>query len=194
TSDNGPIVDDGYDDGAMESLGGHDPSGPLRGTKYSSYEGGTRVPFVVRWPGRIKPGATSDALLCQIDLPATLAALAGVEVPKDAAPDSENLLPALLGDSKQGRETLVEQGQGLALRKGTWKYIPPAPGRKPDGVKARPFDGAGPEAELYDLAADLGETTNLAAGRPEVVKELDALLKTIQAGEPASDEARESRE
>ncbi|MGC1275078.1 MAG: arylsulfatase [Planctomycetaceae bacterium] len=180
TSDNGPIVDDGYDDGAMEALGDHDPTGPLRGSKYSSFEAGTRVPFVVSWPGRIKAGTTSDALFCQIDLPATFAALVGIDVPADAAPDSKTLLPVLLGESQDGRETLVEQGQGLALRKGKWKYIPPAPNRKPGRVTARPFDGAGPEAQLYDLNTDLGETTNVAAKHPEIVKELDAALKGMQ--------------
>jgi len=180
TSDNGPIVDDGYDDGAMEALGDHDPTGPLRGSKYSSFEAGTRVPFVVRWPAKIEPGTTSDALMCQIDFLATFAALIGVDVPADAAPDSENHLAALLGESPDGRETLVEQGQGLAFRKGDWKYIPAAPGRKPGRVTARPFDGAGPEAQLYDLSQDLGETTNLAEQRPEVVKDMDATLKRIQ--------------
>lgn len=184
TSDNGPIVDDGYDDGALESLGDHDPSGPLRGNKYSLYEAGTRVPFVARWPARIKPGTTSNALLCQIDLPATLTALASAEQPAESFPDSGNHLPALLGESETGRETLVEHANGLALRKGIWKYIPPAPNRNPKGGKARPFEGPGPQAELYDLSTDLGETNNVAAEHPEVVKEMDGALKKIQGPGP----------
>ncbi|MBA3316426.1 MAG: sulfatase-like hydrolase/transferase [Planctomycetota bacterium] len=180
TSDNGPIVDDGYDDGAWETLGDHDPSGPLRGNKYSHYEAGTAVPFIARWPGRIKADTTSDVLICQIDLAASFAKLTGVEVPDDAAPDSENLLPALLGESNEGRRALVEQGRGLALRKGRYKYIPAAPARGRGGSKARPFDDAGPEAELYDLKADAGERKNLAEERPEVVEEMEATLKQLQ--------------
>lgn len=180
TSDNGPIVDDGYDDGAWEALGDHDPSGPLRGNKYSTFEAGTTVPCVARWPRRIKAGTTSDALLCQIDFAASFAKLAGVEVPDGAAPDSKNMLPALLGESTDGRDLLVEQGRGLALRQGRYKYIPPAPNRKRGGSKARPFDDAGPEAELYDVKTDVGEQQNLAALKPEIVKALDAALKRLQ--------------
>jgi arylsulfatase A-like enzyme len=180
TSDNGPIVDDGYDDGAWEALGDHDPSGPLRGNKYSHYEAGTAVPCIARWPGRIGAGTTSDALLCQIDCAASFAQLVGVDVPEGAAPDSENMLPALLGEAKEGRDVLVEQGRGLALRQGRYKYIPAAPNRKRGGFKARPFDDAGPDAELYDVKADVSEQKNLAKERPETVKEMDATLKRIQ--------------
>ena len=102
TSDNGPVVDDGYRDQAVEKLGDHKPAGPLRGGKYSAYDGGTRVPFVVRWPGSVKPGV-SAAPLSQVDLLASFAALAGRKLPDDAAPDSFNLLPALLGKSKAGQ-------------------------------------------------------------------------------------------
>lgn len=180
TSDNGPIVDDGYDDGAIEALDGHKPGGPLRGNKYSFYEAGTRVPFLARWPGRIKPGTTS-ALLCQIDLPATFAALVGADLPAGAFPDSENLLPALFGETEHGRDLLVEQAGGLALRKGNWKYIPAAPGRNQRRSQARPSDNPGPEAELYDLSKDLGERTNVAAEHPDVVKDMDAALKQFEA-------------
>jgi len=184
TSDNGPIVDDGYDDGAIEALGDHDPSGPLRGNKYSLYEAGTRVPFLVRWPGRAKAGKTSDALVCQIDLPVSLAALVGVEPPTGAFPDAEHELAALLGESDEGRELLVEHANGLALRNGKWKYIPPAPNRNPKGGRARPFDGPGPAAEIYDLTDDLGEQHNLAPGHEELVQDLDGILKGIQGSDP----------
>jgi arylsulfatase A-like enzyme len=181
TSDNGPIVDDGYDDGSFEALGGHKPGGPLRGNKYSFYEAGTRVPFLARWPGRIKPGTMSDALLCQIDLPAIFAALVGADPPAGAFPDSQNLLPALLGESDRGRDVLVEQAGGLAFRKGDWKYIPAAPGRGQRRGQARPWDNPGPGAELYDLSKDLGERTNVAGEHPEVVKQMGAILKKIEA-------------
>jgi arylsulfatase A-like enzyme len=166
SSDNGPVVDDGYADGAASELNGHEPAGPLRGGKYSAYEGGHRVPFIARWPGRIKAG-TSDALVCQIDLIASLAALAGRPLSEGAAPDSVNVLPALLGESKEGRADLVCNGQVLGVRKGRWKYIEKGAGKKA-------------EAELFDLAVDLGEKKDLAADQPGMVSEMAALLDSIR--------------
>ncbi len=166
SSDNGPVLDDGYADGAVQDLNGHAPAGPLRGGKYSIHEGGTRMPFIVRWPERVKPGI-SDALVCQVDLMASLASLAGRELPAEAGPDSFNVLPALLGESKQGRETLVEHAAGLGFRKGAWKYIPAGGAR----------GGQGAAEQLYNLAEDLGETKNLAAEKADLVKDLADLLK-----------------
>src|SRR5690606_23149655 len=97
TSDNGPVLDDGYADGAVTLAGTHRVAGPYRGGKYSRFEGGTRVPWIVRWPGRVRPGV-SDAMVSQVDLLATFAALAGQRVPAGEARDSMNLLPALLGE------------------------------------------------------------------------------------------------
>jgi arylsulfatase A-like enzyme len=184
TSDNGPVVEDGYGDGSAAKLNGHTPAGPLRGGKYSYYEGGTREPFVVRWPKRVKPG-TSDALVCQIDLLASLATLTGQKLPDAAGPDSMDVLPALLGEAKEGRDSLVEQGPGQAIRKSNWKYIPPrgagtgkkakAAGNVPAGETAAAAMG-----ELYDLSTDLGETKNIAAEKAEKVKELADLLRKIQ--------------
>ena len=91
SSDNGPVVDDGYEDQAVEKLGDHKPAGPWRGGKYSNFEGGTRVPFLVRWPGRVKPG-TSEALISQVDFIASFAALTGQSLGRDDAPDSMNVL------------------------------------------------------------------------------------------------------
>ena len=182
TSDNGPVFDDGYADGSGKDLNGHKPAGPLRGGKSSSYEGGTRVPLLVRWPRRVKP-ATSDALICQIDLLASLASLTRQKLPEAAGPDSIDVLPALLGESKQGRDSLVEQGSGLAIRKGNWKYIPPrGPGRKQktDKDAKAPTTANAATGELYDLSTDLGETKNLAAENPAKVKELADLLSKIQ--------------
>ena len=156
TSDNGPVLDDGYADGAETDLNGHTPAGPLRGGKYSHYEGGTRLPFIVHWPQRVKPGV-SDALVSQVDLLASLAALTGTEV---TARDSQNVLPALLGEAKTGRASLVEQGQGLALREGQWKYVSRT-------------------GELYDLSRDLGETKNLASAEPERAARMKATLASI---------------
>ncbi|MBL8229413.1 MAG: arylsulfatase [Bryobacterales bacterium] len=172
SSDNGPVLDDGYADRAVEDLNGHQPAGVLRGGKYSNYEGGTRVPFVASWPKRIKPGV-SDALVCQIDMLSSLAALTSQKLEANAAPDSINVLPALIGESKQGRDHLVEHAQSLAIRKGHWKLIPkseaPAPKKKGNRV-----------TELFDLSKDLAETANVADQNPAVVEDLSALLKKIE--------------
>ena len=179
SSDNGPVVDDGYKDDAREKLGDHRPAGPWRGGKYSIFEGGTRVPFIVRWPGRVQPGV-SDALLCQVDFSATFAALTGQKFDTKTAPDSRNVLPALLGDSRAGRTTLVEHSGGLAMRQGAWKFIP----RRP-GVKRLQFTGTDtgnhPEFQLYDLASDPGETNNVASAHLEKANELLALLEAEKA-------------
>jgi arylsulfatase A-like enzyme len=176
SSDNGPVVDDGYADGAVKDLHGHKPAGPLRGGKYSAFEGGTRVPFLVHWPARVKPG-TSAALVCQVDLLASLTALARQKVPAGAGPDSVNVLPALLGESRKGRDVLVEQARVLSLRKGPWKLIAPGKGpRKVAGGEA----GVAPRAQLYNLADDLGEKHDLAGKRPELVREMTKLLQQIR--------------
>lgn len=174
TSDNGPVLDDGYKDQAVEKLGDHKPAGPLCGGKSSIYEGGTRVPMIVRWPGHVKPATTSDAIISQVDFPATFAALAGVPYPKERAQDSRNLLPALLGDSKVGRDDLLEYAHKVAVRAGDWKFIPSS-GKL--GKKGKIHGD-----ELYNLASDRGETTNVASQNPEKVKELKKFLPT---GEPA---------
>jgi arylsulfatase A-like enzyme len=180
SSDNGPVIDDGYQDDAVTKLGDHHPAGPLRGGKYSKFEGGTRVPFLVRWPGRIKPG-TTDALVSQVDFPATFAALTGQTLAPGDAPDSQNILPALLGDSATGRETIVEHANGLALRTGSWKYIEPSKGQKVS-PNTHAETGNAPEAQLYDLSADPGETKNVAAEHPEKVQEMQQRLDQVRGG------------
>jgi arylsulfatase A-like enzyme len=183
SSDNGPVVDDGYKDGAVEKLGDHKPAGEWRGGKYSRFEGATRVPFIVRWPAKVKPG-TSDALVCQVDLSSSLAALTGQTIAKGDAPDSLNVLPALLGESKEGRDHLVEHANGLSLRKGSWKFITPAKGPKVS-KNTNTETGADPQPQLFDLAKDPGEKTNVAASHPDVVKEMSALLvKVANEGTP----------
>jgi len=91
SSDNGPVIDDGYQDDAVTKLGDHRPSGPLRGGKYSKFEAGTRVPFIVRWPARVKPGV-SEAIVSQVDFPASFAELTGQSLAPNDAPDSLNIL------------------------------------------------------------------------------------------------------
>jgi len=184
SSDNGPVLDDGYQDQANERLGDHRPAGPFRAGKYSLFEGGTRVAFVVRWPGRVKPGV-SDALISQVDFAASFAALAGGRTDPSAMPDSVNVLPALLGDSPTGRASVVEQGRRLALRQGSWKFIPP--GKVTDKLGPWTQVTAAEPGLLFDLAADAGETNNVAGAHPEKVRELRETLAAIrQAGRQAN--------
>jgi arylsulfatase A-like enzyme len=178
SSDNGPVVDDGYADDAVKKLGDHKPAGPWRGGKYSNFEGGTRVPFLVRWPARVKPGV-SDALVCQVDFPASFAALTGQEFPIATGPDSVNILPALLGESKAGRDHLIEHASVLSVRQGPWKYIEPGNGPKLNKNTGTEL-GNDPQPQLYNLASDPGERTNLARQQPEKVRELEALLKRVR--------------
>lgn len=178
TSDNGAVIDDGYKDDAVEKLGSHTPSGPWRGGKYSRFEGGTRVPFIVRWPGHVKPGV-SDALVCQVDFAASLAALTGQSLSDSDAPDSLNVLPALLGESKQGRDHLIEHAGGLSLRKGNWKLIEPGKGPKIN-PNTRTDMGIDPQTQLYDLATDPAEAKNVAAQHPDLVKEMTAKLNALR--------------
>jgi arylsulfatase A-like enzyme len=178
TSDNGPVVDDGYQDQSVERLGDHTPAGPLRGGKYSAFDAGTRVPFIVRWPGRIEPG-TSDALLSQIDLPASMAKMTAQPLADDDAPDSFDVLPALLGRSPRGREHLVEQARVLSLIEGDWKYIEPGKGPKINRATNTEL-GLDPEPQLYNLRADLGERHNLAAKHPDRVAAMQARLARIR--------------
>jgi arylsulfatase A-like enzyme len=178
TSDNGPVIDDGYHDRAVEALGDHTPAGRFRGGKYSSFEAGTRVPFVVRWPARVKAGV-SDALISQVDLLASMAALTGQPLGASGGPDSRDTLPALLGTSSAGRTDLVEQGTGLSVRQGSWKYI--EPNKRPAmNTNTNTELGNRPEPQLYDLASDPGERTNVAARHPEKVAELQALLDRVR--------------
>jgi arylsulfatase A-like enzyme len=178
TSDNGPVVDDGYRDQAKELLGGHRPSGPLRGGKYSAFDGGTRVPMIVRWPGRVKPGV-SDALVGQVDFLASFAALAGQALTREDAPDSFDVLGALLGTSPTGRDELVEQAGPLSLISGRWKLISPHEGRKVHPETMIEL-GNDPQPQLYDLSVDLGEQRNVAGEHPEVVRDLTARLARIR--------------
>ncbi len=178
SSDNGPVIDDGYQDQAVELLNGHKPAGPLRGGKYSIFDAGTRVPFLVRWPARIKPGI-SEALACQIDLPASLAALTGQKLGSGAAPDSFDILGALLGRTQTGRDHLVEHAGSLSLLQGDWKYIEPGKGARMN-VNTNTELGNAPEPQLYNLKDDLGERNNVATQHPEKVKEMAALLQKIR--------------
>ena len=179
SSDNGPVVDDGYQDDAVQKMGNHKPAGPLRGGKYSTFEAGTRVPFILRWPAKVKPGV-SPALVCQVDFPASFAALTGQPAPTSAM-DSQNVLPALLGEDKAGRAELVEQGGPLSLRQGNWKFIP-ASGGPARSKNTHNETGNAPEPQLYDLSKDLGESQNMAKTQPNLVESMAAALEKARLG------------
>ncbi len=176
TSDNGPVLDDGYRDDAVEELGDHKPAGPYRGGKYSKFEGGTRVPFLVRWPGRVRSG-TSKALVSQVDLVASFAALVGSPDRAATAHDSHDHLAALLGQDPVGRQSLIEHAGGLAVRRGKWKFIPASNGPRRN-LSTDIELGNDPAPQLYDLDADPGEARNLADAHPEIVERLRKELES----------------
>lgn len=172
SSDNGPVIDDGYKDEAAEKLGAHKPAGPYRGTKYSLLEGGTRMPTLARWKGTVKAGS-SDAVISQTDFLASFAELTGTKLAADAALDSLNVLPAILGESPKGRDYVVEHsqmGSRLGIREGDWKFIEAGGrGQRAEGV------------QLFNLKDDLLESKNIAAENPEVVARLAKRLEEIRS-------------
>lgn len=178
SSDNGPVLDDGYQDGAVIKQNGHQPAGTLRGGKYSVFEGGTRVPFIVNWPGKIKPGI-SDALVSQIDLLASFSVMLHKPIKLTDTLDSENILPAIVGKSTTGRSVLIEHAGSYAIVKDQWKYIEPS-----NGISFAPLTatetGNAPIEQLYNLKEDMGEHKNIAEQYPQKVKALKAQLKIIK--------------
>jgi len=181
SSDNGPVVDDGYKDRAVELLGNHKPAGEFRGGKYSSFEGGTRVPALLSWPGTVRPGV-SDELLCQVDMLATFAGLLNARLPSGAAPDSENHLNAWLNKGGKGREYLVLQNvhNNLSIENDRWKYIVPS-SMPAYGKETNTEYGNLPQDQLYDLSVDRGEKVNVAKNNPLIVAKLSAKLEKIKA-------------
>lgn len=176
SSDNGPVLNDGYYDDAVEKLGKHNPAGPLKGGKYSLFEAGTRVPFVVSWPEKIKP-AVSDALVCQIDLLESLASLVGSDV---KTPDSENLIKVFTGKNSKGRKDLVlEATSKTAFRKGDWAMIPPYKGpavNKEVNIET----GNHKDYQLYNVKEDIGQEYNLAQSNPKKLKKMIASFEKIR--------------
>ena len=176
SSDNGPVLNDGYYDEAVSKVGSHTPAGPLRGGKYSLYEAGTRVPFITYWKGHIDP-AVSDALVSQLDLFSSLAALTGSEI---RGPDSEELLGTFLGREPSGRSDLVMEATGrTAFRKGDWVMIPPynGPAIAPDvNIEL----GNDPDYQLYFLDEDLGEQQNLSEMHPDKLREMIITYEKIR--------------
>jgi arylsulfatase A-like enzyme len=196
SSDNGPVLDDGYKDDAVEKnkQAGHTPAGPFRGGKYSILEGGTRVGFIVRWPGHTPAGKVSDALISQVDLPAVFTKVAGGDPSDFLQLDSVDTSSALTGGA--GRETLISSTQAnqLSIRDARWKFIP-GTGTKGNGkqVTGPLVDLLGSEeaqrndlknqagSSLFDLLQDPAELHNVAAEHPEIVERLQALLMEQRA-------------
>lgn len=190
TTDNGPWCQSRY----YENKKGHpegsifwgDP-GPLRAGKGSAYEAGSRVPCIVRWPGKVPAGRTSDALWATIDLLPTFTALSGVTPPMDRVIDGIDQTALLLGQTEEGRETFIydqvgegEANMGVGIRKGNWKLL--LPGRKPEQDHRFLMDFGTNGLELYDLDSDIGEKNNVADDHPEVVKELRETLDSFKKG------------
>ena len=180
SSDNGPVIDDGYQDQAVEMLGDHKPWGPFRGGKYSSFEAGTRVPQIVRWPAKVKP-AISNALFTQLDWYASLAALVGYQFNQGEAPDSDNGLKALIGKDKKGRKYVVKQNISnvLSIVSNGWKYIEPSKGTKINKETNTELGNLNAE-QLYNLKSDPGEKNNVAAANPQKVAELKSKLNAVK--------------
>jgi arylsulfatase A len=185
-SDNGPVLDDGYKDDAIEKIGDHQAAGPYRGGKYNVFEGGTRTPFITRWPGRI-PAGESDQMVCTIDLAASCASIAGVDLSDDACLDSMDVADALLGDpGAKGRDHLVQQDNGrggnYGLRRGNWKLLRHDSKRTSNTelrLRRRPID----EFQLYDLNSDPGERKNVINQHPEIAASMkQQLANIIEAG------------
>jgi arylsulfatase A-like enzyme len=195
SSDNGPEVIPVYH---MRRKFGHDGARPWRGMKRDHWDGGHRVPFIVKWPGKIQPGSTSDQMISQTDVMATIAAITGIEIPENAAEDSYNFLPVLLGEQgdEPVREYMLQQTNrlDLGIRKGKWKYLDH---KGSGGNNYEAWDGmlldyiledTDPDApgQLYNLEADPGETTNLYNQHPEIVMELkNQLDEWIESGRSA---------
>ncbi|MCH5319736.1 MAG: arylsulfatase [Paramuribaculum sp.] len=181
SSDNGPVVDDGYEDQAEELLNGHSPTGDLRGGKYSAFEGGTRIPVIVHWPKEIKEGQESDALISQIDWLASLASLVNARIPKGGATDSYDKLSTLLGKDKNDREWVVEQANNhtLSLRTKDWKLIEGSDG--PAMIQWGPKIETGYKGhiQLYDVSTP-GEKEDVAAQHPQKVLELEETLRKVK--------------
>jgi len=178
TSDNGPVLNDGYKDDAEEKVGDHKPAGNLRGGKYSLFDGGTHVPFFVYWKGKIQ-SVNSEALVCQMDLLASLAGLLDQSIPDGL--DSQDILPAFLGQSTEGRKDLILEAQGkLAIREGDWIMIPPykGPERNTTGNEL----GNLSEFALYHVTEDEKQEVNLADQQPERLTEIKSRFFELTKG------------
>lgn len=180
SSDNGPVLDDGYLDRAYELNGTHRASGPLRGGKYSKFDGGTRIPFIVSCPDTVHKGV-SNALISQVDLFASFANMLNIELDETAAIDSQNMYDALIGEDAVGRDQLmIEDSENTkALRRGNWAYLSPSEHTRPWCQYTRTELGISRDPQLYNMDYDIGQRENVAWDYPEVVKDMEARLQSI---------------
>ena len=181
-SDNGPVLDDGYKDDAIEKIGNHQAAGPYQGGKYNVFEGGTRTPFITRWTGRIRPGV-SDEVVCTIDLAASCAALAGVELPSDGCLDSMDVSAALLGENEaKGRDHLIQQDTGrggnYGFRVGDWKLVR-HDSKKTRNTALRLQGRPVKRFELYNLAEDPSESRDVMKENPAVAERMKKRLADL---------------
>lgn len=183
TSDNGPVLDDGYQDYAEELLGNHSPSGNRRGTKYSAYDGGSIVPFIVSWGKHTPQGKTSNALVSQIDCFASLAQLIEAPLPKNAAPDSRNFIKTWLGLSDKSAPYAIAMAQNRTLNICTdkWKYIEPSDGPERLSWNTKIETGYKEVPQLFRQGKDLKEEHNLAKRYKNVVRKLQKILDAVKA-------------
>lgn len=184
TSDNGPVLDDGYDDRAVELAGGHNPSGPLRSGKYSAFEGGSMVPFIVYWPEGAACGKVSDALCSLIDVPATLAVAAGLPESAAVVADSENHLRTWTGRDTQPRDFAVSMAanRSLTLRTQHYKYISPSDGGPMITWGPKIETGYRPAPQLFDLSRSDYELHDVSAEKPKTLQRLQRLLGRVRGG------------
>lgn len=180
TSDNGPVLDDGYIDQAVELLGDHRPGGDFRGGKYSNFEAGTRVPLVIRYPGHAPEAEVSSALVSHIDLFASIAHALEYEIPKDAAIDSRNSWSAFMGQDPRGVPYIFEHAGSVSVSDGEWKYIP-SNALSPYNKQTNTELGNSPRPQLYHLSKDRTERNNVADRFPEKVVEMDKILRQEMA-------------
>jgi arylsulfatase A-like enzyme len=178
SSDNGAVLDDGYQDQAVELLGQHYPFGNLRGGKGSIFEAGTRIPFIIRYPAKIKNGV-SNALISQIDLLASFATMLGQEVNRNEVIDSENQLNTIFGKNKKGKEMVIQHAGTWAINNGVWKYIEPSSNNKMN-KDTNTETGNNPEPQLYNLKKDPHEKQNLSNQYPKRVKKMKDILEQIK--------------
>ena len=189
TSDNGPEVPTVIN---MRKTHNHDGARPWRGVKRDNWEGGHRVPFIVRWPAKVKAGSASEQIICQTDIMATCAALVGYDLPVNSAEDSFDISYVLSGNAKEPvRPYVLHQTISLALgiREGDWKYLDHMGSGGSNynqdgewGLKqyALPEKAPGASGQLYNLKSDPGEKDNLYFKRPEIVKRLKRLLESTK--------------
>jgi arylsulfatase A-like enzyme len=183
TSDNGPVLDDGYLDDAqrLNRMSMHKPAGPLRGGKYSKFDGGTRVPFIASWVSHIKP-QTSQAFVSQVDFMASFARMLNVDL-ENGAPDSFDMLDVLLGKSHMGRSEILGEAVNKShfLRQGKWTYLQPSGGNAVNYFTDTEL-GSSHDPQLYNMEYDIGQRENVAQLHMDIVEKMDERIEEIKSG------------